>query len=243
MTATLGKTGPRVSRGCWTARESRATAAWWVWPHVTGWFTSLCLLRNRSNVYQRPYGRAVEPPPPIELRCAVDGVGLLSRSWEELRRAKPRRHHREPTSPERGAPHDRVRHSDCRPCPRRFRGRLWLAGCLRAAKEGRPQRRRCAEPDDFARSRCRRDESHPRRAERASDTRRPFLRRRGDHRGGYSSQRCGARLHRGLRAGQGRVGEHPHRELPDRWPAAADSAAAGRVSLSRPGEVPCLIRR
>ena len=35
----------------------------------------------------------------------------------------------------------------------------------------------------------------------------------------------------------------PHRELPDRWPAAADSAAAGRVSLSRPGEVPCLIRR
>ena len=42
-----------------------------------------------SNVYGRPYGRAVEPPPPIELRCAVDGVGLLSRSWEELRRADP----------------------------------------------------------------------------------------------------------------------------------------------------------
>jgi pimeloyl-ACP methyl ester carboxylesterase len=31
----------------------------------------------------------VESPPPIELRCAVDGVGLLSRSWEELRRANP----------------------------------------------------------------------------------------------------------------------------------------------------------
>ena len=29
----------------------------------------------------------------------------------------------------------------------------------------------------------------------------------------------------------------------DRWPAAADSPAAGRVSLSRPGEVPCIIRR
>ena len=59
---------------------------------------------------------------------------------------------------------------------------------------------------------------------------------------GNASQRCGARLHRGLRAGQGRVGEHPHRGLPDRWPAAADSAAAGRVSVPRPGEVPRVIR-
>ena len=43
------------------------------------------------------------------------------------------------------------------------------------------------------------------------DPRRPFLRRGGHHRGGQPSQRCGARLYRGLRAGRGRVGEHPDR--------------------------------
>jgi hypothetical protein len=64
----------------------------------------------------------------------------------------------------------------------------------------------------------------------------------GHQRGWKPSQGCGARLRRGLRAGQGRVGEHPHRGLPDRRPAAADSAATGRVSLPRPGEVPCFIR-
>ena len=52
----------------------------------------------------------------------------------------------------------------------------------------------------------------------------------------------GARLHRGLRAGRGRVGEHADRRSAARRTGSADSAAAGRVSVPRPGEVPRVIR-
>ncbi len=45
-----------------------------------------------------------------------------------------------------------------------------------------------------------------------------------------------------LRSGQGRVGQHPHRGLPDRRPAAADPAAAGRLLALGPGQVPRLVR-
>ena len=82
--------------------------------------------------------------------------------------------------------------------------------------------------------------------EAASDAghpRRPLLRRGRRHRGRHAPQGWGARLHRGLRPRRGRVGQHAHRRSAARRIRAADSPAAGRVSLPRPREVPCFVRR
>ena len=82
-----------------------------------------------------------------------------------------------------------------------------LAGRLPATVEGR-YTSASSRIHAFA---CRRRRYHQachRRANRARDSRRPLLRRSGDHGGGYQSRREGARLHRGLCAGRGRVGEH-----------------------------------
>ena len=72
--------------------------------------------------------------------------------------------------------------------------------------------------------------------------RRPLLRRGGDHRSRHRSQRREARLHRGLRTGRWRVGEHADFRPAARRTRAADPAAAGRLPLPRPGEVPRFIR-
>ena len=69
------------------------------------------------------------------------------------------------------------------------------------------------------------DEAHAGRAGRFGDSRRPFVRRRRDHGSRQRSQGRGTGLHRGLCAGQGRVGVGPDQE-PAAWRArAADHAA------------------
>jgi hypothetical protein len=70
----------------------------------------------------------------------------------------------------------------------------------------------------------------------------PLLRRRGDHRGWDRSQGGRARLHRRVRAGLGRVRRVAHQGSAARCPRAAYSASAKRVSVSRQGEVPRVLR-
>jgi pimeloyl-ACP methyl ester carboxylesterase len=52
-----------------------------------------------------------------------------------------------------------------------------------------------------------------------------------------------AGTHRGIRAGQGRVGQHAHRRFPGRWAAAADPAAQGRLPVPGAGQIPRIVRR
>ena len=98
-------------------------------------------------------------------------------------------------------------------------------------------------PTVVARRRRGGHEARRRRAEGAGDPRRPLLRRRGDHRGRQRSEGRGARLHRGVRAGQGRVGGLADQGPAARRAGAADPAAAGRLPLARQGEVRRLVRR
>ena len=60
-----------------------------------------------------------------------------------------------------------------------------------------------SESDDIAGRRCCRHQAYHRRTEWPRNSRRALLRRRGDHRGGQRSERCGARLHHRVCAGQG----------------------------------------
>ena len=91
-------------------------------------------------------------------------------------------------------------------------GSGWQGVYEHLKKDGHKRQRR-PESDALARRRRRRDQAGHRRGGRAGHPRRPFLWRGRDHRGGHASQGRGARLHRGLRAGRGRVGQHPHRGL------------------------------
>ena len=74
------------------------------------------------------------------------------------------------------------------------------------------------------------------------DSRRPLVRRSGDHRSRQRSEGCGARLHRRLCSGQGRVRVDAHQGSAARRARAADPAAAGRLSVPRQGEVRGLVR-
>ena len=94
-----------------------------------------------------------------------------------------------------------------------------------------------SESDDIAGRRCGRNQAHRARAERPGDSRRPLLWRCGDHRGRQRSEGRGACLYRGFCPGQRRVGSHAYQGPAARRTRAADSAAPGRLSVPRQGEV------
>ena len=60
---------------------------------------------------------------------------------------------------------------------------------------------------------------------------------------GQRSEGRGPRLHRGLCSGPGRVGRVLDQESAAGRARAADPAASGRLPVSRPGEVPSVVRR
>src|SRR6266550_1505145 len=59
---------------------------------------------------------------------------------------------------------------------------------------------------------------------------------------GNDSQGCGARVYHRLCSGQGRVRGHAYQGSAARRARTADTAAAGRLSVPRQGEVPRLLR-
>ncbi len=102
--------------------------------------------------------------------------------------------------------------------PRGIRGRVRLAGRLRPAQEGRLPCVDRPESDGDIGGRRRGDQAHAGHTGRSGDSRRAFVRRRRDHRSRHGSEGRRSRLHRGLCAGQGRVGVVPDQE-PAAWRA------------------------
>jgi drug/metabolite transporter (DMT)-like permease len=72
---------------------------------------------------------------------------------------------------------------------------------------------------------------------------RPLLRRRGYHRGRRPPERGGAGVHRGVRTGQGGIGQLAPRGLPGRRAAATDPASQGRLPVPEQGQIPRIVRR
>ena len=131
-----------------------------------------------------------------------------------------------------------------RPGARRLRRRLRMAGRLRACSRRTAttspivQNPTTSLADDVAVTK-----RIVGRAERPGDSRRPFVRRRGDHRSRHRSQGRGPRLHRGLRAGQGRVGSSLIKNPPPGAPVPPILPPQdGFLFLDR-GEVPRVVRR
>ena len=112
---------------------------------------------------------------------------------------------------------------------------------IQPPRQGRIQRQRRPEPHPSSRTMSPR-RSRPRRTGRAGRPRRPLLRRSRHHRGRHPRQ-VAALVY--IAAFAPDKGESVNTLIADPPPGAraADPAAAGRLPVARPGEVPRLVRR